>query len=105
MHTPPVGSVKVTNPFFKPVDQQSVTQPTDVDWYQSVNLPPASDLSGTYLPTQQWQVTSNLTSKPARIQNELDIDTDSDSEVSDWPKLSIFVEEVSCLTMTRTLLL
>ena len=61
-HTPPVGSVKVTKPFFKP---------TDLDRPQSVDRPPASDLSGTNLPTLHQQVTSKSTSETARKQSRI----------------------------------
>ena len=79
--TPPTGSVKVTDPFIKPAV---------LDQPQSMYQPPASDLSGT---NPHTQVIRKSTSVLAMKKSESDMDTDYDSEASDWPELSIFVEE------------
>ena len=87
----------MTDPFFKP---------TVMYLPKSVDRPPASDLSGTDPPPPPpTQVTSKLTSEPARKQSVSDMDTDSDSEASDRPELSIFVEWVGHTSLTWILLL
>ena len=75
-----------------PAPQRQPTSKLPKDQPKKVDQPTA-DLSGTDSPVSQQQVIGKFTTAPSRGQSAFSMDTDSDSDMSQWPEVSFFFVE------------